>query len=184
LKVRRAPLRCVWIIHCILLWNNFETCPDGHLFIHVVQHKDIRKYLHLISVSTNKCIESVRLVFFNTQSIRCKIILDCDVISLTECSSVTIHFCSVYFTHHRIVHLPVIYLLHKGILNTVLQHCCLYLKIRGCCCWGNCKQDCTVIYRKYFICFSTPLWSSGQSFWLQIQISRVRFPAIPDCSGW
>ena len=26
----------------------------------------------------------------------------------------------------------------------------------------------------------TPLWSSGQSFWLQIQRSRVRFPALPD----
>ena len=25
-----------------------------------------------------------------------------------------------------------------------------------------------------------PLWSSGQSFWLQIQRSRVRFPAPPD----
>jgi len=25
-----------------------------------------------------------------------------------------------------------------------------------------------------------PLWSSGQSFWLQIQWSRVRFPALPD----
>ena len=25
-----------------------------------------------------------------------------------------------------------------------------------------------------------PLWSSGQSFWLQIQRSRVRFPALPD----
>jgi hypothetical protein len=25
-----------------------------------------------------------------------------------------------------------------------------------------------------------PLWSSGQSFWLQIQGSRVRFPTIPD----
>ena len=25
-----------------------------------------------------------------------------------------------------------------------------------------------------------PLWSSGQSFWLQIQGSRVRFPALPD----
>ena len=23
-------------------------------------------------------------------------------------------------------------------------------------------------------------WSSGQSFWLQIQRSRVRFPALPD----
>jgi hypothetical protein len=25
-----------------------------------------------------------------------------------------------------------------------------------------------------------PLWSSGQSFWLQIQRYRVRFPALPD----
>ena len=25
-----------------------------------------------------------------------------------------------------------------------------------------------------------PLCSSGQSFWLQIQRSRVRFPALPD----
>ena len=27
---------------------------------------------------------------------------------------------------------------------------------------------------------SKPLWSSGQSFWLQIQRSRVRSPALPD----
>jgi hypothetical protein len=25
-----------------------------------------------------------------------------------------------------------------------------------------------------------PLWSSGQCSWLQIQTSRVRFPALPD----
>jgi len=25
-----------------------------------------------------------------------------------------------------------------------------------------------------------PLWSSGHSFWLQIQRSRVRYPALPD----
>ena len=25
-----------------------------------------------------------------------------------------------------------------------------------------------------------PLWSSGQGFWLEIQRSRVRFPALPD----
>ena len=30
--------------------------------------------------------------------------------------------------------------------------------------------------------YSPPLWSSGQSFWLQIQRSRVRFPALPDFS--
>ena len=28
--------------------------------------------------------------------------------------------------------------------------------------------------------FRPPLWSSGQSFWLQIQRYRVRFPALPD----
>jgi hypothetical protein len=27
---------------------------------------------------------------------------------------------------------------------------------------------------------SFPLWSSGQSFWLQIQGSWVRFPGLPD----
>jgi hypothetical protein len=37
----------------------------------------------------------------------------------------------------------------------------------------------------YFICYSIwialpPLCSSGQSSWLQIQRSRVRFPALPD----
>ena len=31
------------------------------------------------------------------------------------------------------------------------------------------------------VCSMRPLlWSSGQSFWLQIQRSRVRFPALPD----
>jgi len=36
---------------------------------------------------------------------------------------------------------------------------------------------------KYCLCVvdvGPPLWSSGQSFWLQIQGSRVRFPALPD----
>jgi hypothetical protein len=28
--------------------------------------------------------------------------------------------------------------------------------------------------------FRPPLWSSGQSSWLQIQRSRFRFPALPD----
>ena len=32
---------------------------------------------------------------------------------------------------------------------------------------------CCIIHRP-------PLWSSGQSFWLQIQRSRVRSPALPD----
>ena len=32
----------------------------------------------------------------------------------------------------------------------------------------------------FFIIIRPPLWSSGQSFWLQIQRSRVRFPALQD----
>ena len=34
----------------------------------------------------------------------------------------------------------------------------------------------------YFLMAGTwpPLWSIGQSFWLQIQRSRVRFPSLPD----
>jgi hypothetical protein len=28
--------------------------------------------------------------------------------------------------------------------------------------------------------FGPPLWSSGQSSWLQTQRSRVRFPTLPD----
>ena len=36
-------------------------------------------------------------------------------------------------------------------------------------------------YLMFTLTFSRPpLWSSGQSFWLQIQRSRVRFPALPD----
>ena len=31
--------------------------------------------------------------------------------------------------------------------------------------------------------YRLPLWSSGQSFWLQIQRSRVRFPALPNFLG-
>jgi hypothetical protein len=32
----------------------------------------------------------------------------------------------------------------------------------------------------YFNVRKPPLWSSGQSFWLQVQGSRVRFQALPD----
>ena len=37
-----------------------------------------------------------------------------------------------------------------------------------------------VNYSVYVCVYRPPLWSSGQSFWLQIQRSRVRFPALPD----
>ena len=37
-----------------------------------------------------------------------------------------------------------------------------------------------VQYFSYRLFHRPPLWSSGQSFWLQIQRSRVRFPALPD----
>jgi hypothetical protein len=35
-------------------------------------------------------------------------------------------------------------------------------------------------YDVFLVDMRTPLWSSGQSSWLQIQKSRVRFPALPD----
>ena len=39
----------------------------------------------------------------------------------------------------------------------------------------------TYIWNIYvYIYIWPPLWSSGQSFWLQIQRSRVRSPALPD----
>jgi hypothetical protein len=36
------------------------------------------------------------------------------------------------------------------------------------------------IFYTLFPPLKPPLWSSGQSFWLQIQRSRVRFPTLPD----
>ena len=35
-------------------------------------------------------------------------------------------------------------------------------------------------FGKELVLYRPPLWFSGQSFWLQIQRSRVRFPALPD----
>ena len=35
------------------------------------------------------------------------------------------------------------------------------------------------IFAHYVLRTRPPLWSSGQSFWLQIQRSRVRSPALP-----
>ena len=36
------------------------------------------------------------------------------------------------------------------------------------------------LFVRHFSVIRYPLWSNGQSFWLQIQRSRVRFPALPD----
>ena len=36
------------------------------------------------------------------------------------------------------------------------------------------------VFDTFLLYKGPPLWSSGQSFWLQIQRSRVRFPALPD----
>ena len=64
--------------------------------------------------------------------------------------------------------------------------------------WSSCKLLCTylitslirpfrsataiitLILSEFGVCMTPPLWSSGQSFWLQIQRSRVRFAALPD----
>jgi hypothetical protein len=47
----------------------------------------------------------------------------------------------------------------------------------------NCgvRELSVVLQLIFFIVYRRPyLWSSGQSSWLHIQISRVRFPALPD----
>ena len=47
----------------------------------------------------------------------------------------------------------------------------------------KCNLEAEVMVYKnstYIVTIRPPLWSSGQSFWLQIQRSRVRFPALSD----
>jgi hypothetical protein len=39
---------------------------------------------------------------------------------------------------------------------------------------------CSIYMLIYFCHIILPLWSSGQSSWLQIQRSQVRFPELPD----
>ena len=50
--------------------------------------------------------------------------------------------------------------------------------------WCIGTTDVVVSFRRFYVCYMTeggpPLWSSGQSFWLEIQRSRVRSPALPD----
>jgi hypothetical protein len=72
-------------------------------------------------------------------------------------------------------------------IYTICQYACsysyeLYINI------SNFAGPCKLIYLKikgyYFevqnYTLGPPLWSGGQSFWLQIQRSLVRFPALPD----
>jgi hypothetical protein len=51
--------------------------------------------------------------------------------------------------------------------------------------FGQEKRKTCGRFRIFIASLRTPLWSSGQSFWLQIQRSRVRFPELPDfiCSS-
>jgi hypothetical protein len=55
-----------------------------------------------------------------------------------------------------------------------LQNCVIMVVEK----WIKCKDSITIIII-IIILFRPPLWSSGQSFWLQIQRSRVRSPALP-----
>jgi hypothetical protein len=46
-------------------------------------------------------------------------------------------------------------------------------------------QKCVEVYKQFadsklMVSENWPLWSSGQNSWLQIQTSRVRFPALSD----
>ena len=42
------------------------------------------------------------------------------------------------------------------------------------------KSFCVLEYHTSKSVVGSPLWSSGQIFWLHIQRSRVRFPALQD----
>ena len=53
-------------------------------------------------------------------------------------------------------------------------------KPEPCVCVCVCIYIYIYIYVCVCVCVRPPLWSSGQSFWLQIQRSRVRSPALPD----
>ena len=45
---------------------------------------------------------------------------------------------------------------------------------------GICFELTTAEITRFYRIHRPPLWSSGQSFWLQIQRSQVRSPALPD----
>ena len=55
--------------------------------------------------------------------------------------------------------------------HSLQTHCLQYFRW----CW-----NCFDWIFKTIKCNGPPLWSSGQSFWLQVQRSRFRFPALPD----
>jgi hypothetical protein len=53
-----------------------------------------------------------------------------------------------------------------------------FVKNRACVNLIQLARDIYLFYL-FMVYFGPPLWSSGHSFWLQIQRSRVRFPALP-----
>jgi hypothetical protein len=46
--------------------------------------------------------------------------------------------------------------------------------------YGGAIPDLRYMLSRYGVINWSPLWSSGQSSWLQIQRTRVRFTALPD----
>jgi len=59
---------------------------------------------------------------------------------------------------------------------------CMYVYMYVCVClciYRLFQEECARL-RESVPYVRPPLWSSGQSFWLQIQRSRVRSPALPD----
>ena len=89
--------------------------------------------------------------------------------------------------NHRILHMPMEwmnvwepFINSKVLYGAFSRKCMLYF----CVIFHLYKLwlNCTVCFIWFHIikAVGPPLWSSGQSFWLQIQRSRVRFPALPD----
>ena len=61
-------------------------------------------------------------------------------------------------------------------MQSILFHCWVHSTCFGC----FIHPSSGVQFLTVSTATGPPLWSSGQSFWLQIQRSRVRFPALPD----
>ena len=77
-----------------------------------------------------------------------------------------------------------LYYLQLMLSASCRKRVCVYVVAESCTkCWvlrGFPVLNCSEWILKQFTNFGPPLWSSGQSFWLQIQRSRVRFPALRD----